>query len=37
MAVAIVPSPPGAYLIIIDPTKKVIAMKTAIGHPQRSV
>jgi hypothetical protein len=35
--VAIVPSPPGAYLVTINPTKHVIAMKTAIGHPQRSI
>jgi hypothetical protein len=33
----IVPSPPGAYLVIINPTKHVIAMKTAIGQPQRFI
>jgi hypothetical protein len=35
--VAIVPSPPGAYLIIINPAGKVTEMKTPICQPQRLV
>jgi hypothetical protein len=37
MNVPIVPSPPGAYLVTINPTKHVIAIKTTIGDPQRSM
>ena len=33
--VAIVPSPPGANLIIINPTKNDIVTNTAMGHPHR--